>query len=153
MKKVLLFLSVFISATICAAPLQVGDGAPSIQLKDQFDKAVLINEQTKIILFASEKSTSEQVTKALETLPPTSLVDKGAIYVADISGMPGFITKMVAIPRMQKLAYAVALIRNSKESESLPKKTGTVTLIQMEAGKVKGITYLSGEAEIAQSLK
>ena len=60
---------------------------------------------------------------------------------------------MVAIPRMQKLAYAVALIRNSKESESLPKKTGTVTLIQMEAGKVKGITYLSGEAEIAQSLK
>jgi hypothetical protein len=150
---VLLFLCVFISSTISAAPLQVGDSSPVIELKDQFDKAMLINEQTKMILFAAEKSTSEQVTKALEMLPPTSLADKGAVYMADISGMPGFITKMVAIPRMQKLAYSVTLIRNSKESEFLPKKAGAVTLIQLEAGRVKGITYLSGEAEIAQALK
>ncbi len=153
MRKILFLLALFMSSTLCAAPLQEGDAAPLIELKDQFDKSVLINEQTKMILFAAEKSTSEQVTKALEGLPPNALVDKGAIYIADISGMPGFITKMVAIPRMQKLAYTVALIRSSKESEFLPKKTGAVTLIQIEAGKVKNVAYISGEAEIAQTLK
>ena len=158
MKKLLglaLFLCGFAliaSANQPAGAVRIGDGL-TLELKDQHDKSVAINEQTNMILFAAGKSTSALMSKTLEDLPPSTLKDKKALYVADISGMPGFITKMVAIPKMQKRPYTIALLRDEAISKRFPQKDGAITIIQLKAGKVTDISFVTKQEEITKALQ
>jgi len=140
------------SANQPAGAVRIGDGL-TLELKDQHDKSVAINEQTNMILFAAGKSTSALMSKTLEDLPPSTLKDKKALYVADISGMPGFITKMVAIPKMQKRPYTIALLRDEALSKRFPQKDGAITIIQLRAGKVTDISFVIKQEEITKALQ
>jgi hypothetical protein len=140
------------SANQPAGAVRIGDGL-TLELKDQHDKSVAINEQTNMILFAAGKSTSALMSKTLEDLPPSTLKDKKALYVADISGMPGFITKMVAIPKMQKRPYTIALLRDEAISKRFPQKDGAITIIQLKAGKVTDISFVTKQEEITKALQ
>ena len=131
-----LFLSAFTSlasANSSAGAVRLGDSL-ILELKDQHDQTVAVNEQTNLILFAAGKSTSALMSKTLEELPPSTLKDKKSIYVADISGMPGFITKMVAIPKMQKRPYTIAILRDEAQSKRFPLKDDAITIIKLKAG-------------------
>ena len=158
MKKLLglaLFLCGFAliaSANQSAGAARIGDSL-TLELKDQHDKSVAINEQTNLILFAAGKSTSALMSKTLEDLPPTTLKDKKALYVADISGMPGFITKMVAIPKMQKRPYTIAILRDEAQSKRVPQKDGAITVIKLKAGKVTEINFVTKQEEITKALQ
>ncbi len=153
MKKLLSILLLSISFSVSAQTLTVGAALPTLSLNDQHDQVVTTSQDLQMILFAGEKGTSELMTKVLEGLPPSTLKDKKAIYIADISGMPGFITKMVALPRMQKLPYQIALIRDAKEVEWLPKKPQHVTIIKIQQGKIAAIDYFIDANQINQLLK
>jgi hypothetical protein len=153
LKKLLGVLLFSLSFASIAQILEVGSPLPNIQFNDQHDQAIVVAADLHIILFAGEKAMSELMTKSLETLPPTSLKDKKAIYIADISGMPSFITKMVALPRMQKMPYQIALIREDKDALFLPKKAGHITAVKLSAGKVASVEYLNEMNQILQVLK
>ena len=153
MKKLLSILFLSISFSVSAQTLTVGAALPSLSLNDQHDQVVTTSQDLQMILFAGEKGTSELMTKVLEGLPPSTLKDKKTIYIADISGMPGFITKMVALPRMQKLPYQIALIRDAKGAEWLPKKPQHVTVVKMQQGKIVAIDYFIDANQINQLLK
>ncbi len=152
MRKIICLGLFLMASQVMAKPLQVGDGYPTIQLKDQHDQAVVINEQVQMILFAAGKSSSELMSKTLEALPANTLKDKKALYVADISGMPGFITKMVAIPRMQKMPYSISLIRD-EVGQVFPKKDSAITIIRWQAGKIADIRYVTTQEEITKELQ
>jgi hypothetical protein len=150
-----LFLSTFTSmasANPTTGAARLGDSLV-LELKDQHDQTVTINEQTNLVLFAAGKSTSALMSKTLEELPPTTLKDKKAIYVADISGMPGFITKMVAIPKMQKRPYTIAILRDEAQSKLFPQKEDAITIIKLKSGKVTEITFVTKQEEITNALQ
>ncbi len=150
-----LFLSTFVSfasANPSAGAARLGD-TMLMELKDQHDQTVAINEQTNMVLFAAGKSTSALMSKVLEDLPPTTLKDKKAIYVADISGMPSFITKMVAIPKMQKRPYTIAILRDEAQSKLFPQKDDAITIIKLKSGKVTEITFVTKQEEITKALQ
>ncbi len=153
MKKLLGIFLIAASFGAFAAPLSVGDTLPAINLKDQHEQAFVVPADVQVILFAAEKGTSELMSKTLETLPASILKDKKAIYIADISGMPGFITKMVALPRMQKLPYSIALVRDAKDAEYLPRQSAKVTVIKVEQGKVIALEYVNEASQIQELLK
>ena len=153
MKKLLSVILMSISLGVSGQTLSVGASFPGLQLKDQHDQAMPVPANLEIVLFAGEKATSELMTKVLDGLPPSTLKDKKAMYVADISGMPGFITKMVALPRMQKLPYQIALIRDAKDAGFLPKKAQHVTVIKIQQGSVASIDYFIDANQINQLLK
>ena len=153
MKKIFKILLLSISFSVSAQTLTLDAALPKLQLNDQHDQVVTTSQDLQMILFAGEKGTSELMTKVLEGLPPSTLKDKKAIYIADISGMPGFITKMVALPRMQKLPYQIGLIRDAKDAEWLPKKSQHVTAIKIQQGKIVAIDYLIDANQINQLLK
>jgi hypothetical protein len=150
-----LFLSIFASlasANPLAGTARLGDSLV-LELKDQHDQTVVINEQTNLILFAAGKSTSALMSKTLEDLPPTTLKDKKALYVADISGMPSFITKMVAIPKMQKRPYTIAILRDEAQSKRFPQKDNAITIIKLKSGNVTEITFVTKQEEITNALQ
>lgn len=153
MKKLLSVFLMAASFSAFAAPLSVSDALPAINLKDQHEQAFVVPEDVQVILFAAEKGASELMSKTLETLPAGILKDKKAVYIADISGMPGFITKMVALPRMQKLAYSIALVRDAKDAEFLPRQPAKVTVIKVQQGKVTALEYVDEPNQIRQLLK
>ena len=93
------------------------------------------------------------MTRALEALPPTTLQEKKAVYIADISSMPGLLSTMMAVPKMQKAPYRIALIRFEKEGERLPRKPGAVTVLKVDAGKVSAVEFASDAQQIGAHLK
>ena len=135
-----------------AGTARLGDSLV-LELKDQHDQTVVINEQTNLILFAAGKSTSALMSKTLEDLPPTTLKDKKALYVADISGMQSFITKMVAIPKMQKRPYTIAILRDEAQSKRFPQKDNAITIIKLKSGNVTEITFVTKQEEITNALQ
>jgi hypothetical protein len=81
------------------------------------------------------------------------LKDKKAVYVADISGMPDIFSTIVALPRLQKMPYSVALVRDASETATLPRKPGTVTVLRVEAGRISAIDFASDLQQIKGHLK
>ena len=150
-----LFLSTFTSLALANSSVgaaRLGDSLV-LELKDQHDQTVAISEQTNLILFAAGKSTSALMSKTLEDLPPTTLKDKKALYVADISGMPSFITKIVAIPKMQKRPYTIAILRDEAQSKRFPQKDDAITIIKLKSGKITDITFVTTQEEITKALQ
>lgn len=136
-----------------AATLQGGDALPVLPLKDQHAKSLPVPADTRVIFFAAEMGSSKLMSRALEALPPTALRDGKAIYIADISSMPGPISSLIAIPKMQKLPYAVAVVKDAAETASLPRKPGVVTVLRTQGGKISAVDYAATAEEIAAYLK
>jgi hypothetical protein len=152
-KRILLPVLLVTHMLATAAVLQPGDALPAINLKDQHEKAVAIPADTKLIFFAAEMDGSRLMTNALATLPGTSLKDKNAVYIADISAMPGLISSVFAMPKMQKEAYRVALSKDGKETASLPRKPGAVTVLKLDAGKVSAVDFAQDVKQLHLHLK
>lgn len=151
---VLLPLLFLLHAAANAAALQPGAALPSLtELKDQNDKPVAIAPETRIVFFASEMGGSRVMTRVLDSLPATTLKDKQAVYIADISEMPAIFTTIVALPRLQKTGYTVGLIRNAKDGASLPRKPGAVTVMRLEAGKVSSVDFVKDAQQIKRHLR
>lgn len=135
------------------APLTPGDPLPVLALKDQHDKPLALAPDTRLIFFAAEMEASRLMTKTLEALPPATLQEKKAIYIADISSMPGLVSTMIAVPKMQKAGYRIALLRFEKEGERLPRKPGAVTVLKIDAGKVSAVEFARDAQQIGGHLK
>jgi len=152
-KWLLIPASLLLSALAWAAPLQTGDALPPMLLKDQHEQALAVGGDTRIIFFAAEMNASKMMTKALEALPPTALKDRKAIYIADISSMPEPISSIVAMPRMKKLPYTVAVVRYAKDVAHLPRKTGAVTVMSTTAGRMTAVSFVDTPEQIGAYLK
>ena len=152
MKRILLPL-LLAGSLAAAATLQPGEPLPPSRFKDQHEKSVTIAPDTRLIFFAAEMESSRLMAKALEALPPTALQQKNALYIADISSMPGLISTMAAVPKMQKMPYTVALVRFAKDGEHLPRKPGAVTVLTVDAGRVSAIDFARTAEQISSHLK
>lgn len=136
-----------------AATVQSGDTLPALPLKDQHAKVLPVPADTRLIFFAAEMASSKLMSKALEGLAPTALRDGKAIYIADISSMPGPISSIVAMPKMQKLPYAIAVVKDANDTSALPRKPGAVTVLKTQGGKISAIDYVSTAEQVASYLK
>jgi hypothetical protein len=135
------------------APVQTGAALSDLVLKDQHDQRLTVGRDTRIIFVAGEMATSRMMTKALEALPPTALKERQAVYIADISSMPEPITTIVAMPKMRKLPYAVAVVRNAGDVAHLPRKPGAVTVVRTEGGTVRAVDFASSAEALGAYLK
>ena len=153
MKQLSVLSLCFAALLATAAPLQTGEFVPAMKLKDQHEQPVVITRDTRIIFFAAEMSASRMMTKALEGLPASTLKDKSAIYIADISSMPAPISTFVAVPRMQKLPYSVAVLRYALEGSQLPSKAGAVTALRIDDGRISSVEYAQSAQDIGRYLK
>lgn len=147
-------LALLLAVTMAAAaPWQAGDALPTVNLKDQHDKPLAIGKDTRLIFFAAEMAGSKMMTSILEALPPTTLQDRKAVYVADISTMPGPISIMVAVPKMKSRPYAVGVVRFERDAIDFPRKRGAVTVMKLDNGKISAVEFAQEPQQIAAHLK
>jgi len=149
----ILLASLLLPAAGSAAPLQAGAPLPALALKDQHDRPLGVTRDTRIVFLAAEMSASRLMAKALEALPATALQDRQAVYIADISDMPHPISSIVALPRMRKLPYPVAVVQHAGDVAQLPRKPGAVTVLTTEGGAIRAIAFAQTPEAIGQYLK
>ncbi|MFE8032513.1 hypothetical protein [Thiohalocapsa marina] len=145
-------LLLFAIAPALAAPLDVGDALPAMTLEDQHGVGHAVDDQVKLIVFSADRAGSKVVEAALEGWDDDRLAAAGIRYVADISGMPGPITRLFALPSMRKQPYAILLGREPAQTEALPRQEDAVTLIHLQDGTIRAVAFVQTSQALAERL-
>ncbi|WP_040726823.1 hypothetical protein [Thiomicrorhabdus sp. Kp2] len=85
------------------------------QFENQWEKPVELNAETQWVIVTQVKDAGKIVQATFADLELSDLAQHKLVYIADISGMPGFITKMFALPKMRDYAFPIALIKEDSQ--------------------------------------
>jgi hypothetical protein len=134
------------------AAIQVGEPFPQWELSDQFDETHrLPGESADAIVFVRSKQADESLAPVLESVVGERLSDGEVVYVSDISGMPGLITRLFALPALRDRGYPVVLIREEGLSRPLATREDCLVRYRIEQGKVVAIDHLCEPAAIERA--
>lgn len=139
MKKLLITL--LLALISFAGELTINSKLESFSLSDQFDTKYTIDKDTKIIIVSFEKDTGKEINQFLDAKEVDFLQKHNAVFIANISGMPMFITKMFALPKMRNYKHKILLIYDD-EDDRFAFKEGSSTLYKLEDGVVKKIEFV-----------
>ncbi len=131
-----------------AADLAVGDAFPAMEVEDAHGETHAVPGEARVVLFTVDKAAGEVVTEAFGETEPGTLERAGIAYLADISGMPGLITKMFALPKMRDYPFRVLTLREEGEGADLPRREDRVSIIRLEAGRIAGVEYTDSAEDL-----
>jgi hypothetical protein len=148
-------ISILVLAVASAAgaePYAVGDRIEPFTLEDQYGESHALDESVAIILFSRDMDGGDLLKAALEDVPEGFLTGMNAVYVSDISGMPGLIARLFAIPSMRKRPYALWLDRDGVATALFPDEEGKATFVYLSGLEITRIAYLETSQEIRSQL-
>jgi hypothetical protein len=136
-------------ALLCAAgaaaePLDVGAALPALELADQHGESRAIDAAVRIVLFSRDMDGGKVVREALERKGEGAaglLAERDAVYVADVSRMPGLVRRMIALPRMRRRPYPVLLDEKGAATAAFPSRDGRATVLFLDGLRVTRIAY------------
>ncbi len=135
------------------AAVAVGQALPTLSLKDQFDKPWQITPATRLLMFAAGRKASNLIQGVLQALPKDQLTRKNAVYLADMSKMPGFITRTFALPTLRDMPYQIGVSLDEATLAAWPRQLDAVTLIELDQNVVKRISYVTKDADLRAALE
>jgi len=148
--------ALFISVMMLFAISVQAQTITSQSFDDQWEKPVELNEQVKWLVITQSKDAGKMVKETFESLELTDLAQINMLYLADISGMPGFISKMFAIPKMQDYAFKIALVNEEEQLDSL-QLTGldkeAISVVSLRNLEVVNTQLFKGEPEFKTFLQ
>jgi len=140
MKYLVIAFMLFFPYGLFAQPLSEGDTLQAMQFKDQFDKNLTITAQTQQLIVVFSKVEGEKVKAFLEA-NPNYLREKNALYLMDVTPVPGMVMSMFMLPKFKKYPYTIGLIDDEKVLEYFPKKENFITLITLENFKIISVEF------------
>jgi len=136
-----------------SARLSVGDALPSLSLRDQHDTDVSVDASVRLLLLTRDMDAGALVKEALADRGRELLASAGAVYVSDVSGMPGFVRSMFALPALRKRPYAIALDEDGHATAAFPYEKGHVTILHVDGGRIASISQASTSDEVRSALQ
>jgi hypothetical protein len=94
-----------------------------------------------------------QVKEAFATVDQAWLDARGVAYVADISGMPALVSRLMAVPRMRSRPYRVLLDRDGTRTRDLPREKGRATVLWLDDLTVRAMDHPQTAAALRASLE
>jgi hypothetical protein len=120
--------------------------------KDQWDNTIELDSSVQWLLFSHSRKGGEWIEQSMTNLDITDPASKQMLIVADISRMPGMITRMIAMPKMRKLPYPMAISRDAANTENWPRAGDDVSLYRLDRLKIVKRTDFKSQAELQQVL-
>lgn len=114
------------------------------QFEDQWEKPAVLNADTHWLVLTQTKDAGSNVKEAFSELKLSDLSQYKLLYIADVSGMPGFITSMIAIPKMKDYAFQIGLIRDEAQLKEL--QLGDVNKEQVLVLKLNNLEVVSSQS-------
>jgi hypothetical protein len=152
MNKLLLALCLACPLWALAGPVEPGQPLPALTLQNQHDQAWRIAPDTKLVLFAAGRKASNLMQTVLAPQPKGFLAGRHAVYLADMSKMPGFITRTFALPSLRELNFDVGVSLDGQTLAGWPRQDDAVTLIRLDQGRVVSHEYATTEAQLKAAL-
>lgn len=142
----ILSVLLIINIALFAKPLGVGESVSSIIIKDQFEKEHKLGNHSRFILFAGDKKMGDMLSEYL--LEHSTFLSKySAIYMADISNMPSFISKLVAIPKMRSYPFDILLL-DEQNKNYFTKKDGKIVVYVLDKATIVKIQSVDSIDEL-----
>ncbi len=135
-----------------AAGLSVGDRIEPFSLEDQFGESRGVDDSVRLLLFSRDMKGGSLLKDAIEPEHAERIRRGEWAYVADISGMPGLIARIFAIPRMRRRPYPMLLDRTGSVTASLPDRDEEATLIHLDHLRITRIEHLSSPEAVRAAL-
>ena len=123
-----------------AQSLSEGASIEPLQFKDQFEKNLAITAQTQQLIVVFSKGEGEKVKTFLET-NPNYLREKNALYLMDVTPVPGMVMSMFMLPKFKKYPYPIGLVEDEKLLALFPKKENFITFITIENFKIISVEF------------
>jgi len=139
------------SSAWAAEPLAVGARLVPFVLADQHEREVPVGAETKLVLFARDMDGGDIAEAALAENGATLLQQAGAVFISDISRMPGLITRIFALPAMRRRAYPMVLDRTGEATAAFPAKEDHVTVLRLDDMTLTTIEFVA-TADALQAL-
>lgn len=153
-KKIILFsFLLLIGFNGFSDTLQIGQQILPFELENQHGKRIKVGDSAKILLFTKEKTPSKLLNTFLLGLDPKYLTIHNAFFIADISGMPFLVRKMIAIPKMKKSPYDILLAKKEATLAFVPYKKDYITILKKRDGQIESINFVNKMSELKNTLK
>ena len=134
-------LSIVLAAGLAfGATIKVNENLATLKVNDQFDKPMAVTNDTKKIIVAFSKEKGEEI-KAFLDANPNFLKDENALYFADVSAAPSFVTSIFMVPKFKKYSYKMGLIRDEDVAATFPKQEEMMTIISLKDSVVTNIEF------------
>ncbi|MCB1755126.1 MAG: hypothetical protein KDJ38_06370 [Gammaproteobacteria bacterium] len=148
LKNVLLI--VLMSIGIAGAGLAQTLDAQTFQ--DQWDQPAALNTEVEWLIFSHHKDGAAWVKESLDALNIKDLQARHWLYVADISQMPGFVTRLFALPKMKDYAFPIALVRDEALIGNWPRDDETVSVYRLADLQIEEVSNFSSQEELQRFL-
>ncbi len=135
-----------------AEPLAVGQAMPPLVAKDQHDLPWGIGAETRLVLFATGRKASNIAMEVLGQQPKGFLATRHAVYLADMSRMPGLITRTFALPSLREQPFAVGVVLDEALLSDFPRRDDAVTLIGLENSRIVAVNYAAKAETLREAL-
>ena len=146
----LIFANIVLAAADTYTP---GSKIKPFELSDQHGKPHTVDEDVRLIIFASDRKASDIVHEALKFHNDTYLPVHHAVYILNISAIPSIICRMFVLPKMRKYSYSVLLDKKSGATHMFPRKEGRLTLIKLDKMLVKSLEFIDSREELTRAIK
>ncbi len=140
MKKFLLLITLLVCTY--AQEFTLNTKIQNFSLANQFDEKRTITNSIQTIIVSFEKDTGKEINEFLNEKQPDFLQKHNAVFIANISGMPMFVTKMFALPKMRSYKHEILLIYDENDKRFIAKE-GNSTLYKLENGVIKSIKFIT----------
>jgi hypothetical protein len=133
-------------------PYAVGSSIEPLALADQHGVERRVDAATRGLLLSRDMDGGGFVREALASEGAARLEKAGAVYVADVSRMPGLIRRMIAIPRMRGRGYPVLLDTEGAATARFPAEAGKASWIRLEGLRIAEIRILASAEDVTAAL-
>jgi len=140
------------AAPATGEPYAVGSSIAPLVLEDQHEVPHRVDAATRGVLLSRDMDGGGLVREGLASEGAARLEKAGAVYIADVHGMPGLIRRMIAIPRMRKRGYPVLLDTAGEATAAFPAQAGKASWIRLEGLRVAEVRFLGSAEEVKAAL-
>ena len=152
MRVALVGLLLWLPLAASAETLGVGSRLDAFSIDDQFGKPQQVDASLRAILFTRDMDAGELVKSALADDGPAQLAGAGALYLSDVSGMPGLVRRIFAIPSMRKRAYSMGLDVDGSLTRDFPSAEGRATLLVLDRLQITRVEELASPEALRAAL-
>ncbi|RLU00263.1 hypothetical protein [Ketobacter sp.] len=133
-------------------PMKIGNKVEFALLQDQFANPFPHAEHMEMLVFTNDMTASRDVRDALQRIDPACYNDGKLVFIADVSGMPTLITRLIALPKMRGYGFPVWLDYEGEATEALPVREDHVSLIRLQDEAITDIAFVQGMESVMNTL-
>ena len=141
-----------LGSRVGAEELAVGSTLPALSLQDQWGRSHALGPGTRFVLFSRDMAGGGVLQEALAEDGAALLEAARAVYVADVSGMPGIIRSVIAKPRMRRRGYPVLLDESGDATAGFPHVEGRATLLALDGLRIERVEHFDSAAALRAAL-